>query len=216
MASLFAALGLILVAIALTKGGFWLVMLWFGLDFLLIAFAYFRSFEGIFGKKPSGQLPISSKTIFFPFLLYALAIWHLARLFSREPVTNHITDNIIVGRRLLSSEITENFDIIVDLTSEFDEPKKLRTHPGYRNFPILDASTPSVDALHAFINSLPPGVIYIHCAQGHGRTGLFALALLYERKIVSSTNEGLALPSKITPWHLSQFNPAKMHRSIYR
>jgi len=193
------ALGLALMAIALTKGDFWLIGAWLGFDFLLIAIAYFRSFEGIFGKKQSGHLPAWSKILFLPYFLYALAIWHLARLLSREPVLNHVTNDIIVGRRLLSSENVGTFEIIVDLTSEFEEPRKLRDYPGYHNFPILDASSPSVEALRAFIESLQPGVIFIHCAQGHGRTGLFALALLLHRKIVSSVDEGMTLLQKSRP-----------------
>lgn len=51
---------------------------------------------------------------------------------------------------------------------------------GYRCFPVLNACAPSVGKLVEFLDSLDreTGVLYIHCAKGHGRTGLFAVALL--------------------------------------
>ena len=38
-------------------------------------------------------------------------------------------------------------------------------------------------------------VVYIHCAQGHGRTGLFASLLLLEKGMVTSPEEADAITS---------------------
>jgi protein-tyrosine phosphatase len=41
--------------------------------------------------------------------------------------------------------------------------------------------------------------VFIHCAQGHGRTGLAAIALLLHRGEVSDIEEGLSLLRSIRP-----------------
>jgi protein-tyrosine phosphatase len=39
----------------------------------------------------------------------------------------------------------------------------------------------------------------VHCAQGHGRSGLFAIAFLAERNRIQSLDEGLALIKAARP-----------------
>src|SRR5205809_1011561 len=107
-----------------------------------------------------------------------MVVWHLMRLISREPARNMVTQQLVVGRRLLAYEREDEFDNFVDLTAEFPEPFPIRSSPSYRSFPILDGSAPSPEALRVAVTSLRPGRTFIHCAQGHGRTGLFALAVL--------------------------------------
>ena len=110
-----------------------------------------------------------------------------------EPARTAVTDHLVVGRRLLRSEICETFDNYVDLTAEFIEPSAIRCSPGYCSFPILDGSAPTVEALHAVVNSLRPGRTFVHCAQGHGRTGLFALAVLLSSGAAKAAEDGLQL-----------------------
>ncbi|WP_298868354.1 dual specificity protein phosphatase family protein [uncultured Gimesia sp.] len=68
---------------------------------------------------------------------------------------------------------------MIDLTCEFSEPHALR-ESSYFCFPVLDRSVPSLDDLRSWIERIAAleGNILIHCAEGHGRTGLFAAALL--------------------------------------
>jgi protein-tyrosine phosphatase len=190
---LLTLLAVAIVAVALSKNGYWLFLLWLGFDFLVIAVGYLTLGPIIFGKDATGRTPLWAKIFFLPYSIYSLAIWHGVRVLSRESAIDRITDDIFVGRRLLSFELNQRFDVIVDLTAEFEEPSGIRAHSGYLAFPMLDAAAPSPAALTACIEKLPPGVIFIHCAQGHGRTGLFALAVLLRRKIVPSVEEGLAL-----------------------
>ena len=106
---------------------------------------------------------------------------------------------------MLGSELPQGIDVIIDLTCEFAEPHAVRKHPGYVAFPMLDGAAPSVEALLASIRSIPQGkVVFIHCAQGHGRTGLFALGLLLYRGYAGSVTEGFALLRAARPGiHLS-------------
>ena len=125
---------------------------------------YLRRNPGIYGKKPDGTLPWWSWGLFLPLHLFTLAVWHLFRLW--------------IGRRLLAHEFPSEVQTIVDLTSEFGEPQRLVTGRRYLSFPILEAATPDPRQLMEFISSLPDDLIYVHCAQGPGRTGVFAMACL--------------------------------------
>jgi protein-tyrosine phosphatase len=131
--------------------------------------------------------------VFGPLYLYTTLVWQAIRLLSKEPAFHNVTSQLVVGRRLLPSELAGEFDNYVDLTAEFSEPSVIGKSPAYRCIPILDDSAPTPEALRQAVDSLRPGRTYIHCAQGHGRTGLFALALLLKSGEVSTVEEGLQM-----------------------
>ncbi len=170
-------------------GGF--LMIWLGANLIMVSFAYRYRWHFVFGKRIDGTLPIWSWFVFWPFLTYTLIVWHLWRSLTREPAQNRINQALVIGRRLLPSELSANFDHYIDLTAEFQAPLVIRQSPAYRSFPILDGSVPSPELLQQFVASLRPGQMFIHCAQGHGRTGLVALAILLYHGEVSSVKEGL-------------------------
>ena len=60
-------------------------------------------------------------------------------------------------------------------------------------------AAPDPEALHAAVASLRPGRTFIQCVQGHGRIGLFALALLLHAGVARSVEEGLAMLSAARP-----------------
>ena len=107
------------------------------------------------------------------------SVWYALRLVKREPAFNQLTDNVFIGRRLLSHELPDNINHVVDLTCEFSEPNALRSTP-YHLFPILDGFVPSPNQLRQWVHEVAAlsGNVFIHCAEGHGRTGLFAAGLL--------------------------------------
>ena len=174
-------------------------MLWAATSFGITAIAYAGLGPRAYGKRPSGSLPLPYKIINLPYLLYTWVIWHMWRSLSREPAFNEVNAELVIGRRLLSSEAADNFDHYVDLTAEFDEPKSIRTRQGYLNLPILDASTPEIGKLRQALESVSNGRTYIHCAQGHGRTGLFGLALLLHRGKAQSIEEGIRILQAARP-----------------
>jgi protein-tyrosine phosphatase len=176
----------------------WLVM-WLGADFLIQSVAYFSRSHRVFGKRPDGTLPLWSWLLFFPYFVYINLVWNLARLLLREPAYNQVSPSLIVGRRLLDSELPSDIVNYVDLTTEFEETNKARQLPGYLSFPLLDASAPAPEELANVIASLKPGKTFVHCAQGHGRTGLFALALLVSSQTTASVDEGTRLLQSARP-----------------
>jgi protein-tyrosine phosphatase len=196
---LLTLLGIILIVLGVMEGGWLLIAVWLGCNFLLLGFAHGYGAHRIFGKRADGALPLWSWLVFLPLLIYTTAVWHLIRLFSREPARNTVTKQLVIGRRLLAFELEGEFDNIVDLTAEFSEPSFIRSSPSYRCFPILDGGAPTPEALRAAVASLRPGKTFIHCAQGHGRTGLFALAVLLSSGTAQSLEDGLRMLSEVRP-----------------
>ena len=103
-------LGIVLVIFGLVERGWFLVMVWFGCDFLVLGIAHTRGLHRVFGKRADGTLPLWSWLVFLLLLIYTAAVWHLVRLFSREPARNTVTDQLVVGRRLLSLEVEGEFE----------------------------------------------------------------------------------------------------------
>jgi protein-tyrosine phosphatase len=186
-------LGFGLMAIGIVERGWLLLILWLGADFLLLGIAHVRGVHRVFGKRQNGSIPLWSWLIFFPLLIYIAAVWHLIRFFSREPALNTVTSDLLVGRRLLSGECEGEFKNFVDLTAEFVEPSSIRKCPGYFCFPILDGAAPDTESLRRALSHLKPGRTFIHCAQGRGRTGLFALAVLLNSGAARTVEDGLRM-----------------------
>lgn len=186
----------------------WLLV-WSSISFGVVALGYAGIGPRVFGKGPSGRIPLPHKILNFPFLAYTWIVWHLCRLLSRESAFNIIDENLVIGRRLLAGEAPEGFDHYVDLTAEFDEPASIRVRPGYRCLPILDASVPTVEELRVAVEGSATGRVFVHCAQGHGRTGLFALALLLRRGNVLTLDEGIGLLRSLRP--AVRLNREQMH-----
>lgn len=175
----FAIFAVLLATIGAIHLTWYLLLFWPALSFAIVAVGYFHYGPRVYGKSTSGLLSPINQFLLLPYLLYLWGVWYLVRLFRREPAFNQITDNMVIGRRLLSYELPDNVDHIIDLTCEFNEPKALRSS-SYHSFQILDGFVPSVEQLRQWAEKAASlsGRIYIHCAEGHGRTGLFAAALL--------------------------------------
>lgn len=166
---------------------------WASISFAIVAIGYAGVGSRVFAKNSDGRVHWLAKIVLLPYLLYSWLIWHACRLVNREEKFHQISDDLFVGRRLLSKEIPPGFDHYVDLTAEFEDPSVIRSQPSYLSFPILDASTPTADALFRAATTVNEGKTYVHCAQGHGRTGLFSLALLFSRGQIANAEEGLKL-----------------------
>ncbi len=196
------ALGL--MSIALVAGAVFypalsVVFLWGATSFGVVAVGYGGLGVRVFAKSHDGRISWFAKIVLLPYLSYAWIVWHLYRLLSREDAFNQIDDDLVVGRRLLAKEIPNSFDHYVDLTAEFEDPLSIRTHESYQSFPILDAGYPTEADLDAAVEATGDGRTYIHCAQGHGRTGLFALALLIHRGRIKTASEGIELLQSLRP-----------------
>ncbi len=159
---------------------FSIILFWLALDLLLISFSYCFNSTFMFGKQSNGKINIVNKVLLFPYLLFIWKIWRFATILDKPKPFNQLTENIWIGRRLLNSEGIQNIDLVLDLTSEFSEPMNLIAVKEYLSFPILDAGVPIENEFKRLLNYLKDfnGNIYIHCAQGSGRTGIVACGYL--------------------------------------
>jgi protein-tyrosine phosphatase len=184
-------LGAALAALGPQFGRSWFILWWLAADFIAVGIAYGLRRPGVFGKRSDGTIPFWSWLCFLPYFALNLVVWQLARIASSEPASNAVCDTLIVGRRPLNSERLPEIENLVDLTSEFQEPSRFRAHAGYLCLPTLDATAPDLEQLALTMNRLKPGRTFIHCAQGHGRTGLAALAFLLARGLVDNVPDAL-------------------------
>jgi hypothetical protein len=187
----------ILVGISLNflgfwNGGAWLIASWLGVGFFLTGVGYAINKPEIYGKNDKGGFPFWALLIYLPFFLYFLIMWHWVQWLIRENAFDWVTDTIIIGRRLSRQEYPECVENYVDLTAEFYEPKAVIDHVNYIFLPILDGNIPDIQQLNAAFDKLSNGITYIHCGQGHGRTGLFTALLLAKQGRVSTPEEALA------------------------
>jgi len=186
-------LGFALFIVAALHRGWTVPVVWLGGDFVALGIAHWTSSHRVLGKRDDGTISPWAWVVFLPYLIVTVSIWHILRLLTAEPAFNPVTDDLVIGRRLLSAEIPAGFENYIDLTAEFPEAPAIRRSSAYFCFPILDGSAPTPQALHAAVSALRPGRTFIHCAQGHGRTGLFALAILLSRGAVGSVQDGLSI-----------------------
>ncbi len=185
--------GVSLLYLGFSSSGLGLIAAWLGIGFFLTGLGYARIDAGIYGKNDSGQYPVWAILIYLPFFLYTLMMWHLVQWLIRENAYDWVTENIIIGRRLCSKEYPEGVENYIDLTAEFYEPKAVIENVNYIFLPILDGNIPNIQKLNMVFDKLSNGITYIHCGQGHGRTGLFAALLLARRGQVSTLEDALTL-----------------------
>jgi hypothetical protein len=173
---------------------------WLGLSLLCVGWAYLRHDTRVFGKRPDGTRHVAATLALLPYLAVLGLVWQLARLTSREPAVSQLDGPLWLARRLLAHELPAAVETIVDLTCEQVEPAGIRQRPHYVCVPILDATAPRLDELRAAVERVAAADrVLIHCAQGRGRTGLFAAALLLRRGLAATPDEALARITAVRP-----------------
>lgn len=178
---------------AFATSGWELVLYWPALSFAAVGFAYAGVGPRVFGKREDGRLSRITVFLLFPYLIYTWALWHLWRLSTREPPFHALCNNLTIGRRLLPDELPSQVTKVFDLTCEFPEPSLIRAKVLYRCLPTLDARPPAV----AVLRQVAEEVLIagkggcIHCANGHGRTGTLAGAVLLVGGKVRTSREAI-------------------------
>ena len=195
----FLTVSVLMLVAAWQRGGWYYALIYPALSFAIVAFAYLGVGPWIFGKYSNGRRSWIATAVLLPYLLFTLAAWHLVRLASREPAVNRVDSDLYLSRRLSSGELPDDVKTVIDLTCEFTDPKF--SCDNYFCFPILDASCPNEEELNELANQILalPMPVLIHCAQGHGRTGLVASAVLLAAGKVSTSAEALAMVQAIRP-----------------
>lgn len=172
---------------------------WVVVSFALVSLAYACNCPRLFGKRADGRRRWLIRAALLPYELLSAGIWQLAVRLSTEPPWHRIDEQLVIGRRLRRHEIPEHIDGVLDLTCEFSENPLLRCKH-YRCLPLLDALAGDHRQVQEAVADVAdwPGTTYIHCAQGHGRTGMVAAMVLARRKGISAS-DALALLCRIRP-----------------
>lgn len=167
---------------------------WLAISVTVVAYAYVRDDVRVFGKRADGTRTRGATVVLLPYLWLTAVVWHAARLLVREPAISSVPGaRLWLARRLLADELPAEVQVVVDLTCEFVEPAKIRDGRKYVCLPILDARAPKLPDLHEALDQVTDAdAVLIHCAQGHGRTGLFAAALLLRRGHAQTPEQALA------------------------
>jgi hypothetical protein len=184
------------------RGGPWAWVLFYpAFSFGVVSAAYLFSAPGVFGKRFDGRRSLLGTLLVLPYVLYVSAIWHVVRLLSLEPRTSVLSNDIVLSRRLLGHELPKNIVSVVDLTCEFTEPKDSWNIQSYTCYPMLDAGAATSNEIRELANEIAemPKPVLIHCAQGHGRTGLVAAAVLLVSGKAQTTSEALAMIQAVRP-----------------
>ena len=198
LAGMFIALAAVTAALAVAGPLPLTVLLWPAMSWLLVGASYLGRGSPLVGKS-DGRLDGYSKLLLAPHLALLYATWHASRLVSREPPFARLTEQIVIGRRLLMHEYPP-LATLVDLTAELDE----HIPPGvaYVSIPILDAAPLEPEDLRDAARRVAAAAarVYGHCAQGHGRTAMVAAATLLETGVAASLAEALEVIRRVRPW----------------
>lgn len=184
------------------RGGAHLLLCWPAVSFGIVSIAYLTNDPRWFGKRKDGSRHWLATAVLLPYLIYVRSVWLLQISFSREPAINYVNTSLAVSRRLLAPEVPADVDVVCDLTCEFVDPKPLRTKPGYNCHPVLDAGACSASEPIDLARKFPPSndeLLLIHCANGHGRTGMFAAVWLLTHGLATTVDDAITMLRNVRP-----------------
>ena len=168
---------------ALRQGGWMLLLLWPAASFGLVALGYVVLGPRVMGKDSLGDHRWWSRVVLLPFRLFTLGGWYFGRFLAGGPPHVEIAPGVWLGRRVRVDQLPSDTRLVIDLTSEFRATPGMRDGREYLCIPALDARVPDEAACRAAIEriSTAAGAVYIHCAQGFGRSATVAAILLIHR-----------------------------------
>lgn len=209
---LFSLIGAALVAAAVATGGWGWLLLWPALSSLVLAAGYLGAGARVLGKRPDGSINPLALLLLLPFTLYARIQWWLLRAVRQGDVWNEVAPGLLVGRRVFPPELPPEVRSVVDLTAEFAEPLEVRRGREYRCLPTLDGAAPPGDAFPRFVEEVIqlPEPVYVHCAEGRGRSGTLAAAILLRRGTAKGVDEAIATLRRGRP----VINPSPAQRRL--
>jgi len=167
-------------------------LIWFGVTMVAVGANYaFPRHLAVF-RKTHGKLGLVRKLLLLPYIVMLYGTWHLLRRASSEAPFVELTRGIFIGRRLLPNEYPP-VTTLVDLTAELDE--YVPAGANLLAFPILDGAPADPSMLREMARKIGTSrtPIYLHCAQGHGRTSMVAAAVLLELGLAQSVKSALEL-----------------------
>jgi protein-tyrosine phosphatase len=175
------------------------VLLWPGAAFLVVGAAYAGLGARVLGKRPDGRIAWPAQVVLLPYLLVVRLLWNLHRRFSASPCCDEVVPGLWVGRRPGRGELPEGVRLVVDLTAEFPAPAGIAADVRYRCLPTLDACAPEPEPLLELVRLIvdSPGGVYIHCANGYGRSPTVAAAVVMAKGLADGARQAVALVRRV-------------------
>ena len=152
--------------------------------------AYLRNIPSlIINKQKNGSINPILLIINFPWLLLTWSLFKLQIICSTEKFCDQIEGTKIwISRRPTHKDDIRQFELIIDLTSEF---LSYTTNNQYISYPNLDGH--SLSKLPIVTEFDKEKTTLIHCANGHGRSAIFTAILLKENGTCSTVKKSLEL-----------------------
>lgn len=162
-----------------------------------VAVAYATGRPGLLMKRDDGSQPIFAWLVLWPYFLLAHGSLLLYRLSNhRKTRVAEVIPGIWFARRLTRREFREagvRWSAVLDLAAEF--PRIASADTAYRSLPMLDGAVPSEDQIDEAVTwidtQVTRGPLLVHCALGHGRTGMVILAWLLLQRHVPDVKTGV-------------------------
>ena len=177
------------------------LLLWSGGSFATVAAAYALQKPCVFGKRSDGTMAPLPSLLLLPYLLLTWLLWYGQTRLSREAAWDEVAPGLWLGRRISAERMPRGVTLIVDLTSEFSEPRSVREGRHYLCLPALDNAAPERGAFQDAVRQVSgwEGGVYVHCALGHGRSALVVAAVMMARGLAATPVEALALLHRARP-----------------
>lgn len=193
MGAALLALGAIQIHFAVTRGGWWSVLAWWGVAFSIAGAAHVASAPWVLAKGREGGMGAASMLVLLPYFLVTWGRWQLEWWLSSENAWDEVAPGLFVGRWPGRSPLPPGVGLVVDMTAELPAPRWLVGAYEYVSLPTLDMSAPDRTrfAEVARLVAESPVPAYLHCAMGHGRSATMAAAVLLRRRVVKTIPEAL-------------------------
>jgi protein-tyrosine phosphatase len=200
----FAAMSAALVYLAARHGGWAWLLAWPAVSFAIVAAGYLRLGPRVMGKTQLGDFSGWSRVLLLPFRAFVLLGWYAGRLIQPGPAHAEILPGVWLGRRVSAGELPPGTSIVIDLTSEIAVPRRVRDQARrYICLPTLDRGVPDVAAARAALDEAAKvtrgGGVYIHCAQGFGRSAALVAAMLIRSGACRNVDDAEARLKSLRP-----------------
>jgi protein-tyrosine phosphatase len=191
------------------------LLVWLGLDFLMVSAGYLKLGPAPLGKRADGSVAAASLALLAPYRLLNEGVWHLQRWLSGQPPAHEIAPGLWLGRRPRPAELSRDVTLIVDLAAEFPRAASREDCREYLSLPCLDTSAPELEAFCAAVRRvvIHDGATYVHCALGHGRSATLVAAVLLELGIAIDPDDAVNRIRVLRPGvALSAAQRARLHQ----
>lgn len=174
----YAVLVFVFAALAYRGGVVAVLFAWLAAVSAVLAFAYGTGNPSVHGKRADGSFPWIRRVLLAPHYATLYLVWHARRLLTGERAWDEIAPGLYLGRWPRPVDCPKEVTMIVDLTAEL--PRAGAPSCEYVLVPTLDGCPPRVEDIDALARRIAAhdGVVYVHCAFGHGRSAAVMAAAL--------------------------------------